>query len=71
MTYEITPKGRASLAQEPSISPLLQLMDCIATDGVVSERELVKMGLSSEVTNINLELLIKLDFIRRGGEMRS
>ena len=71
MAYEITPKGKTFLAQEHSISPLLQLINNMATNGVVSERELVEVGLSSRVTNINLELLIKLDLIKQISEIRS
>ena len=71
MAYEITPKGKAFLAQEHSISPLLQLINNRATNGVVSERELVEVGLSSRVTNITLELLTKLDLIKQIGEIRS
>ena len=71
MAYEITPKGKAFLVQEHSISPLLQIINDMATNGVVSERELVELGLSSRVTNINLELLIKLDLIKQISEIRS
>jgi hypothetical protein len=71
MAYEITMKGKAFLTQEHSISPLLQLINNMATNGVVSERELVELGLSSRVTNINLELLTKLDLIKQISEIRS
>ena len=71
MAYEITTRGKAFLAQEHSISPLLQIINDMATNGVVSERELVELGLSSRVTNINLKLLTKLDLIKQISENRN
>ena len=71
MAYEITPKGKAFLVQEHSISPLLQIINDIATNGVVSERELVELGLSSRVTNVSFKLLAKLDLIKQASENRN
>ena len=71
MAYEITTKGKVFLAQEHSISPLLQIINDMATNGVVSERELVELGLSTRVTNITFKLLTKLDLIKQIGEIRS
>ncbi len=71
MAYEITTKGKAFLVQEHSISPLLQIINDMATNGVVSEREFVELGLSTRVTNITFKLLTKLDLIKQIGEIRS